>query len=59
MQMRVSLIKSANSEKFLSVKIKSNLTFNKHLKKVCKKASNKLKTLSGVTCYMTIEKKRF
>ena len=59
--MGVSLIKSANSEKFLSVNNKSNLTLKKHLKKVCKKASklsrvtSYLRKLSRVTSYMTIE----
>lgn len=42
MQMGESLIKSANYfEKLLSVKIDSKPTFNKHIKTVCKEASNK------------------
>ena len=53
-----SLIKSANFEKRLSVKINSKLTFNKHIKTVCEEASNKLRTFSRVTRYMTIEKKK-
>ena len=57
-QMGESLIKSANFEKLLSVKINSKLTFNKHIRTVCKEASNKLRTFSRVTRYMAIEKKR-
>ena len=36
MQMGESLIKCANCEKLLSVKIKSRLTFDKHIKTVCR-----------------------
>ena len=57
MQMGESLIKSANFEKLLSVKINSKPTFKKHIKTVCKEASNKLMIFSRVTRYMTIEKK--
>ena len=53
-----SLIKSANFEKLLSVKINSTPTFNKHIKTVCKEASNKFRIFSRVTRYMTIEKKK-
>ena len=52
-----SLIKTANCEKLLSVEINSKLTSNKHIKTVCKKASNKFRTLFRLTRYMTIKKK--
>ena len=43
-QMGESLIKS-NGEKLLSLKIDFKLTFNKHINKVCKSASYKLRLL--------------
>ena len=53
-----SLIKSTNYEKLLRVKIDSKLSLDKHIKTICKKASNKLRALAGVTHYMAIEKKK-
>ena len=56
-QTRQSLIESTNCEKLAGVKIDSKLSFDKHIKKICKKASNKLRALARVTSYMAIERK--
>ena len=54
MQVSESLIKNTSCEKLSG---NSKLTsFDKHIKIVCKKASNKLKALARVIPYMTIEK---
>ena len=53
-----SLIKSTNCDKLLGVKIDSKLSFDKHIKTICKKASNKLRALVRRTPYMSIEKKK-
>ena len=47
-----------NFQKLLGVKINSKLSFDKHIKTICKKASNKLIALARVTRYMAIEKKK-
>ena len=57
-QIGESLIESTNCEKLLGVKIDSKLSFDKHIKTICKKASNKLRVLTRVTPYMAIEKKK-
>ena len=57
-QIGESLIESTNCEKLLGVKIYSQLSFDKHIKTVCKKASSKLRALARVTPYMAIEKKK-
>ena len=57
-QIGESLIESTNCEKLLGVKIDSKLSFDKHIKTICKKASNKLRALARVTPYMSIEKKK-
>ena len=44
-----TLIESTNCEKLLGVKIESKLSFDKHIKTICKKASNKLRALARVT----------
>ena len=56
-QTRQSLIESTNCKKLAGVKIDSKLSFDKHIKTICKKASNKLRALARVTPYMTIKKK--
>ena len=55
-QIGESLIESNNSVKIL--KIDSKLSFDKHIKIICKKARNKLRTLARVTPYTAIEKKK-
>ena len=57
-QIGESLIEITNCEKLLGVKIDSKLSFDKHIKTICKKASNKLRALAGVATYMGIEKKK-
>ena len=52
-----SLIESSNCEKLFVVKIDSKLSFEQHIKIVCKKASN-LRGLARVTPYMAIKKKK-
>ena len=58
MQIGKSPIESTNYEKLPGVKIDSKLSFNKHIKTICKKASNKLRALARVTPYMTIKKEK-
>ena len=56
MQIGKSLIESTNCEKLPGVKSDSKLSFDKHIKTICKKASSKLRALARVTPYMTIKK---
>ena len=53
-----SLSESTNCVKLHGVKIDSKFSLDKHIKTICKKASNKLTALTRVTPYMAIEKKR-
>ena len=46
-------IKSSFSKKLLGVLIDTKLTFNEHVSKLCKKASNKLHVLGQILKYMT------
>ena len=46
-------IKSSSFKKLLGVIIDNKLTFNEHVSKLCKKASNKLHTLARISKYMT------
>ena len=48
-QIEESLIESTNYEKLLGVKIDSKLSFDKHIKMICKKESDKLRALTRVT----------
>ena len=50
-QIEESLIESVKCEKLLGGKIDSNVSFDKHIKTICKKASNKLRALARVTSY--------
>ena len=52
------LIKTRSSEKLLGVKIDYKLTFDEHVKSLCKKANNKLRSLARSTPYMNIEKRK-
>ena len=47
-QIGESLIESTNCEKLLSVKIDCKLSFDEHIKTICKKASKKLSALDRV-----------
>ena len=51
-------IKSTSSRKLLGVLIDNKLTFNKHVFKLCKKASNKLHALARISKYITKDKLR-
>ena len=51
-------IKSSSSKKLLGVIIDNKLTFNEHVSKLCKKASNKLHALDWISNYMTQDKLR-
>ena len=52
------LIERGDCEKMLGVKIDYKLTFDKHVKTLCSKANNKLRTLATATPYMNVEKKK-
>ena len=47
-QIGESLIEGTNCEKLLGAKLDSKLSFDKHIKTICKKASNKLRALARV-----------
>ena len=51
-------ITSSSSEKLLGVLIDNKLTFNEHVSKLCKRASNKLHALARISKYMTKGKLR-
>ena len=53
-----SLIKNSNCEKLLGVKIDTKLTFDDHIKDMCRKANNKLCVLGSVTPYLGHGKKK-
>ena len=50
-------IKNTNSE-LLGIKVESRLNFNEHLDGIIKKASRKINTLSRITPFMNITKRR-
>ena len=51
-------IKSSSSKKLLGVIIDNKLTFNEHVSKLCKRASNELHALARISKYMTKDKLR-
>ena len=51
-------VKSISSKKLLGVIIDNKLTFNEHVSKLSKKASNKLHALARISKYMTKGKLR-
>ena len=53
-----SVIKSSNSEKLLGITIDSDFTFEEHINTLCRKATQKLHTLSRVSQYLSQHKKR-
>ena len=53
-----SFIISSNYEKLLGVKIDTKLTFDGHIKDICRKANNKLRVLRRITPYMGLGKKK-
>ena len=53
-----SVIKSSNSEKLLGITIDSDFTFEEHINKLWRKASQKLHALSRISQYLSEYKKR-
>ena len=53
-----SYIKSEDEQVLLGITIDSNLTFENHIRNICKKASQKLNALARIALYMNIQKKR-
>ena len=51
-------INNSKCEKLLGIKIDCKLSFDDHIKNMCKKAGAKLNALTRVTQYMNTEKKR-
>ena len=51
-------IESEKEQMLLGITIDSNLTFENHINKICKKASQKLNSLARVVPYMNIQKRR-
>ena len=49
-------IKNSTEEKLLGVKFDSNLSFENHVTSLCKKASQKLHALAGISRYMDLNK---
>ena len=48
----------ADEQVLLGITIYSNLTFENHIRNICKKASQKLNTLARITPYMNIQKRK-
>ena len=53
-----NLIESENEQVLLGVMIDSNLSFEKHINNLCKKASQKLNVLARISGYINLQKKR-
>ena len=53
-----NIIQASPSEKLLGIKIDCNLSFNKHVADICKKASQKLNALARVSQYVNEPKRR-
>ena len=45
-------------KKLLGIKIDSRLLFDKHIKRTCKKAGNKLRALTRIKSWIAIKKKK-
>ncbi len=54
-----SIIESSGEEKLLGIIFDEELTFDKHVTKLCHKAANKLSALSRIAKYMGTEKLRY
>ena len=52
------IIESEDNHILLGITIDSNLSFNKHINFLCKKASAKLNALAGISGYMDLPKRR-
>ena len=53
-----NVIESEDNQILLGITIDSNLSFNKHINNLCKKASTKLNALARVSGYMDLPKRR-
>ena len=53
-----SIIESSNCEKLLGIYIDSIFSFEYHVNRICRKASQKLRALSRITKYISEDKKR-
>ena len=53
------MIKSSNYEKPRGVKVDNKLTFDDHVKDMCRKSNSKLGALGRITAYMGLGKKKF
>ena len=53
-----SYIESEDEQVLLGITIDSNLTFENHIRNICKKASQKLNALARITPFMSIQKRR-
>ena len=53
-----SFIKNSTSEKLLGVTIYKKLSFDKHVKNICKKANSKLRALARAAPYMDTGKRK-
>ena len=51
-------VKNSHEEKLLGVLIDANLSFEKHVSNICRKASNKLFALSRMSAYLGTDKLR-
>ena len=53
-----NVIESEDNQILLGITIDSNLSFNKHISNLCKKASTKLNALARISGYMDLPKRR-
>ena len=53
-----STIKASKEEVLLGVRIDSNLTFKEYVTIICSKANQKLHAITGVSKYMSLQKRR-
>ena len=57
-KMDCSMIKNSSSQKLLGIEIDNKMTFDKHVSKLCTKASQKLHALSRVSHLMTFKHRK-
>ena len=49
-----NVIESEENQILLGITIDSNLSFNKHIPNLCKKASTKLNALARISCFIRV-----
>ena len=54
----MKLVKNGKFEKFLGIKLNSELNFNSHIHDISQKAGQKLNAISRITLYMDFAKRR-